>query len=74
MLRNARQILKVVTTTFPSFEEAGPSGNCADSSSDVENLACQWRSIITSYGGLETRDIDAWIESVIKVSSGSLHF
>jgi ethanolaminephosphotransferase len=74
MLRNARQILKVVTATFPSFEEAGPSQECADSSSDIDDLACQWRSIVTGYEVLEIGDVDAWTESVIKVSSDTLHF
>jgi len=74
MLRNARQILKVVTATFPSFEEAGPPPHCADSPSDIEDLACQWRGITTSYEDLETGDVDAWIESVIKVSSDALYF
>ncbi|TGO49685.1 hypothetical protein BOTNAR_0421g00080 [Botryotinia narcissicola] len=45
LLRNARQILSVVTATFPSFENEGPSENCHQLSSSVDDLACQWRSI-----------------------------
>lgn len=43
--QNARQILNVVTATFPSFEDAGPSQDCEKSKSDVDDLACRWRNI-----------------------------
>lgn len=45
LLRNARQILHVVTATFPSFESDGPSQACNESSDDVAELACEWRAL-----------------------------
>lgn len=45
LLRNAKQILYVVTATFPSFDGEGPSQDCHQLSDDVAELACQWRAM-----------------------------
>ncbi|QSZ37854.1 hypothetical protein DSL72_008954 [Monilinia vaccinii-corymbosi] len=68
LLRNARQILRVVTATFPSFENDGPSQNCQRLSNAVDDLACQWRSITQSLAGLKTNEQDhnAWIADVTR--------
>ncbi|KAJ8068428.1 hypothetical protein OCU04_003985 [Sclerotinia nivalis] len=68
LLRNARQILSVVTATFPSFENDGPSENCHELSSSVDDLACQWRRITQVLAGLKAneQDYDAWVEAVTK--------
>lgn len=70
LLRNARQILSVVTATFPSFEGDGLSENCQESSSSVEDLACQWRRIIRGLDAMKRgeQNTDEWLLSVSKVS------
>lgn len=45
LLRNARQVLSVVTATFPSFGIEGPSQNCQEMPNNVDELSCQWRGI-----------------------------
>ncbi|KAK8902695.1 hypothetical protein QC760_009184 [Botrytis cinerea] len=66
--RNARQILSVVTATFPSFENDGPSENCHHLSSSVDDLACQWRSITQGLVGLQANEQDhaVWVTAVTK--------
>ncbi|KAF7886705.1 uncharacterized protein EAF02_003352 [Botrytis sinoallii] len=68
LLRNARQILSVVTATFPSFENDGPSENCHQLSSSVDDLACQWRSITQGLVGLQANEQDhaVWVAAVTK--------
>ncbi|ESZ94512.1 hypothetical protein SBOR_5092 [Sclerotinia borealis F-4128] len=68
LLRNARQILSVITATFPSFENGGPSKDCHELSSSVDDLACQWRSITQGLVGLKTdeQDYGAWVIAVTK--------
>ncbi|KAF7944462.1 hypothetical protein EAE96_010853 [Botrytis aclada] len=68
LLRNARQILSVVTATFPSFENDGPSENCHHLSSSVDDLACQWRSITQGLVGLQANEQDhaVWVAAVTK--------
>jgi len=75
LLRNARQILNVVTATFPSFEAEGPAINCHEASSSIEELACQWRAITHNLANLEEGDPDteAWLKSISLVSSLSPH-
>lgn len=68
MYRNARQILKVVTATFPSFEDAGPSVNCETMASDFEVLSCQWRGIEQQFRQIKPEDTNQWIENVAKVT------
>jgi ethanolaminephosphotransferase len=71
LLLNARQILSVITATFPSFEMAGPSQNCRESSDDVTELACEWRAITETLPAPadEDQDCEAWILSVTRVIS-----
>ncbi|RAL60872.1 hypothetical protein DID88_010196 [Monilinia fructigena] len=68
LLRNARQILSVVTATFPSFENDGPSENCQILSNSVDDLACQWRNISQRLAGLKTNEQDhiVWIADVTR--------
>lgn len=63
--QNARQILNVVTATFPSFEDAGPSQECEKSKSDIDELACRWRIIKGMPRGGE--NADEWTKAMTKV-------
>lgn len=71
LLRNAKQILNVVTATFPSFEAEGPSSGCNQLQTSVEELACEWRSIVLTLpnSNVETENIDEWITAIVKVIS-----
>jgi ethanolaminephosphotransferase len=71
LLLNARQILSVITATFPSFEIAGPSQNCQESSDDVNELACEWRAITQTLPvpADEDQESEAWLLSVTEVIS-----
>lgn len=70
LLRNARQILSVITATFPSFENDRPSQNCQESLNSVSVLACEWKAIMTSLPEpeIEGQDCEAWRLAVIKVN------
>ena len=70
-MRNARQILGVLTATFPSFQEDGPSEKCEEFSSSIDELACQWRGITQSLpqAGAKDEDIEPWVFAVNKVCS-----
>lgn len=46
LLRNARQILNIVTATFPTFEASGPTSNCETATSRIDKISCKWRSIV----------------------------
>jgi ethanolaminephosphotransferase len=63
---NARQILDVVTATFPSFEDDGPFQNCDSFSSDIDGLACRWRAINRMLKR-EDRNTDEWAQAMNKV-------
>ncbi|KAL3425653.1 gpi ethanolamine phosphate transferase 2 [Phlyctema vagabunda] len=68
LLRNARQILSVVTATFPAFEDAGPSTDC-HTFSGAEELACGWRSInegIDAVNDNSEGDGNGWLLEVEK--------
>jgi len=71
LLLNARQILSVITATFPSFEMAGPSQNCRESSDDMTELACEWRAITETLPAPADKDQDceAWLLSITRVIS-----
>ncbi|TAQ89779.1 hypothetical protein B7494_g1852 [Chlorociboria aeruginascens] len=66
MLRNARQILNVVTATFPSFERDGPSQDCNQASSSIDELACNWRGITEGLAKLKEsgEGEEAWLNKV----------
>ncbi|KAH6684162.1 GPI ethanolamine phosphate transferas-like protein 2 [Halenospora varia] len=68
LLRNAKQIVNVVTATFPSFEAEGPSSGCNQLQTSVEELACEWRSIVLTLpnSNVETENIDEWITAIVK--------
>ncbi|TVY20155.1 GPI ethanolamine phosphate transferase 2 [Lachnellula arida] len=67
LLRNARQILSVVTATFSSFEGDGPSQNCGELSDSVDELACEWRAIVKSVPASgEDPDFERWIGAITK--------
>ncbi|TVY45198.1 GPI ethanolamine phosphate transferase [Lachnellula occidentalis] len=67
LLRNARQILSVVTATFSSFESDGPSQNCGELSDSVDELACEWRGISSSVPTSgEDPDFERWIVTITK--------
>ncbi|KAM3073420.1 major facilitator superfamily transporter protein [Clarireedia jacksonii] len=72
LLRNARQILGVVTATFPSFESEGPSENCQTLSHSVDNLACQWRGITKGLHQLQNdgENYD-WLKEAQDLMSGT---
>ncbi|KAF6843302.1 gpi ethanolamine phosphate transferase 2 [Colletotrichum musicola] len=70
LIRNARQILNIVTTTFgPSmFERQSSSAQrtCSNHQDDAQQLACQWHRVI---GGLEAMNADEeldpeWLENM----------
>lgn len=63
-----------MTATFPSFQEDEPSKSCGDTSSSIDELACQWRGIVQSLPepGNEDQDIEPWIQAVNKVQSSDL--
>ncbi|KAH9221149.1 GPI ethanolamine phosphate transferase-like protein 2 [Leptodontidium sp. 2 PMI_412] len=68
LLRNARQILGVVTAAFPSFEAATPATDCRDLSSNIDQLSCQWKIVTESQPKLEDDDlaIDKWLQITTK--------
>ncbi|KAG4419772.1 hypothetical protein IFR04_007082 [Cadophora malorum] len=68
LLRNARQILGVITAAFPSFQVASLLNDCKDLSSNVDQLACQWRIISESLPKIEDDDeaIDEWLQITTK--------
>lgn len=71
MLRNAKQIQSVVAATFSSsFDVAGPSSDCETAPSEVDELACRWRSIMKALPGYEDgyKDTESWLYSTATVS------
>lgn len=76
LLRNARQILNIVTATFPSFQAAGPSQHCEELSNSIDELACQWRHIIQTMPdpGNEYQDVETWQSCIEKVKFSLTQF
>lgn len=68
LLQNARQILNVVTATFPSFEGGDNSKNCHQLSEDVDKLSCEWKALTQDLKDLKVReeDTEAWQVSISK--------
>jgi ethanolaminephosphotransferase len=62
-------MLSVVTATFPSFEGEGPSQDCGELPSSVDELACEWRGITQTIRASGNEDLDGerWIGATIKV-------
>jgi hypothetical protein len=71
--RNAQQILKIVTTAFPTDSFEGPAPNdCSDLSIDIERLSCEWKKIQheLKYMSFENRprDFENMLKDITKVS------
>jgi len=68
---NAKQILNVVSATFPTFEDEGPFEDCQVLTSSVDKLACYWRDLNIRLADLKDGDqeTEAWHLSVLIVSS-----
>ncbi|KAJ5033462.1 uncharacterized protein L3040_008577 [Drepanopeziza brunnea f. sp. 'multigermtubi'] len=68
LLRNAKQILGVVTAAFPSFEYVEPSKDCKEMSSNIDELACQWKILTKTQPkpGPENQNIDEWLRHTTK--------
>ncbi|KAK6584505.1 hypothetical protein PZA11_002729 [Diplocarpon coronariae] len=64
LFRNAKQILGVVTAAFPKFEEFNTGKNCKSLSSEIEELACQWKLIADTKPKheQEKQDVDQWLQ------------
>lgn len=76
LLRNARQILKIVTATFGQdlFESDQDSNACANPQDDAHELACEWQAMERQRQSLTSGDeLDpAWVSAMGKVSSPPL--
>lgn len=75
LMRNARQILEVVTATF-GFEDfestTEKSKQCDQPQSDVEELACAWREIVATDGSSSETLDPAWTDKITKVCTSLL--
>lgn len=69
LMRNVRQILGVISATFPSFQQDGRSDMCEESPTSVDELACQLRAISNQSRGekLNQADYDAHFVAITKV-------
>lgn len=71
LMRNARQILKIVGATFTdiSFEGDAPSHECHKSTAGIDELACAWIAIVQGLAKVESGDLksEAWLLAVMKV-------
>lgn len=70
LVRNARQILNIVTAAFGSelFDAESGSDPCALESSEINDLACQWQKIDSqarSLAGVKEIDQD-WLDAMSK--------
>lgn len=74
MLRNAKQIMGVVTAAFPSFEVVDSTKDCKDMSSNIDELACQWKLITENQPmpGSDDQFIDQWLQMIFKASFFSI--
>ncbi len=70
-MRNANQILGIITAAFgpEMFDRGGSTAVCSGPQTDVEELACEWRSLA---GSAEARgdgaDVDGeWISTASQV-------
>ncbi|UKZ53563.1 hypothetical protein TrVGV298_007356 [Trichoderma virens] len=65
LIRNARQILNIVTAAFGGdlFDAQAPVDPCASTSTDVDELACEWRKINSEAASqANAKEIDqAWL-------------
>ncbi|KAL1872778.1 hypothetical protein VTK73DRAFT_1328 [Phialemonium thermophilum] len=58
LMRNARQILNIVTAAFGShlFEADHGVASCAEAGTDIEELACMWNPVTQEVSHVETAD------------------
>jgi ethanolamine phosphate transferase 2 subunit G len=69
-MRNARQLLKVVTATFPDFQSSGVGDNCDAFLGSLNKVACKWREIVLSLpDGKEDEDVEPWLRNTNKACS-----
>ncbi|KAK0100980.1 major facilitator super transporter protein, partial [Cadophora gregata f. sp. sojae] len=68
LLRNARQILGVVTAAFPLFEAASSVTDCKEPSSNIDALACQWKFVTERLPKTddEGQTVDEWLRVTTK--------
>lgn len=70
LVRNARQILNIVTAAFGSelFDIESGSDPCALESSEINDLACQWQKINSQAHSLaDVKEIDQdWLDAMSK--------
>lgn len=67
LLRNARQMLKIVVETFPEFNTAGITDNCENFMGSINQLACGWRKIEKNMpDGKDDDDVEPWLRDVNK--------
>jgi hypothetical protein len=67
LLRNAKQILHIVTATFSAslFDESRSVSSCPDSSIDsIDNLGCEWVSVLQRLKQVQT-DSDEGLEELL---------
>lgn len=67
LIRNARQILNIVTAAFGGelFDAQASVDPCASKSTDVDELACEWRKIHSEAASqADAREVDqAWLSA-----------
>ncbi|PBP20536.1 GPI ethanolamine phosphate transferase [Diplocarpon rosae] len=65
LLRNAKQVMDVVTAAFPRFKEFGTVKDCRALSSEIDELACQWKDITRNQpkNAQENQDVDQWLQA-----------
>lgn len=75
LMQNARQLLRIVTASFgKELFQPGAEFACAGSSSDVEDLACEWQKVqsgLASASSAHSADAQ-WIQATSKVKSCSV--
>jgi len=74
-MRNAEQILKIITAAFGSqlFDLTKRSTDCNDQT-DIEELACEWRKVGNTPEGHQDAAVDReWVLSMTKVRDNILN-
>ena len=64
LLRNAKQILHIVTATFSAslFDESRSTSTCSDSS--IDSLGCEWVSVLQRFKQVQP-DSDEGLEGLL---------
>ncbi|PMD43264.1 GPI ethanolamine phosphate transferas-like protein 2 [Hyaloscypha variabilis F] len=67
LMRNARQMMKVVVATFPEFNKAGVGEDCEAFLSSLNKVACGWREIVKGVADWkEEEDPEPWLKAMNK--------